>query len=114
MAMTVGDVVRGLRGSYRIEARHGEGAFGVAYRAVEESSGARLIVKELRIERLEDWKALELFEREGRVLAGLAQRVQSAAAVVSMTDSPPRARPAIPTVGHEPPGSRSPEDPNWP
>jgi hypothetical protein len=89
MAMTVGDVVRGLRGSYRIEARHGEGAFGVAYRAVEESSGARLIVKELRIERLEDWKALELFEREGRVLAGLAQRVQSAAAVVSMLDAPP-------------------------
>jgi hypothetical protein len=72
MAIELGDVVVGLLASYRIEARHGEGAFGVAYRAREVSSGARVIVKELRMERLDDWKALELFEREGRVLASLS------------------------------------------
>jgi serine/threonine protein kinase len=71
-AMVVGDVVTGLCGAYRVEARHGEGAFGVTYRATEVATRASVILKELRIERLDDWKALELFEREGRVLASLS------------------------------------------
>ena len=29
-------------------------------------------MKELRVEKLDDWKALELFEREGEVLATLS------------------------------------------
>src|SRR5271155_4908136 len=72
MAIVPGVVVAGLRGSYRIEALHGQGSFGVTYRARDESSGAPVIVKELRVEKLDDWKALELFEREGRVLASLS------------------------------------------
>src|SRR5271155_869444 len=72
MAFVPGVVVAGLRGSYRIEAVHGQGSFGVTYRARDASSGARVIVKELRVEKLEDWKALELFEREGRVLSSLS------------------------------------------
>jgi TPR repeat protein len=66
------NVLTGFHGTYRLEARHGEGSFGVTYRARNASTGAPVIVKELRIERLDDWKALELFEREGRVLASLS------------------------------------------
>jgi len=72
MGIEPGAVVVGLQGSYRVEARHGEGSFGVTYRATDASTGAAVILKELRIERLDDWKALELFEREGRVLASLS------------------------------------------
>jgi len=72
VAIDPGAVVTGLSGSYRVEARHREGSFGVTYRASDVSSGATVIVKELRIEKLDDWKALELFEREGRVLASLS------------------------------------------
>jgi serine/threonine protein kinase len=69
--MEPGSVVVGLRGEYRIEARHGAGGFGVAYRATD-LQGASVIVKELHIERASEWKAIELFEREARVLSGLA------------------------------------------
>jgi serine/threonine protein kinase len=72
MPVAEGDVVVGLRGRYRIESRHGEGSFGVTYRARDAASGAEVIVKELRVEKLDDWKALELFEREGEVLATLS------------------------------------------
>jgi serine/threonine protein kinase len=72
MSVGEGDVVVGLRGRYRIETRHGEGSFGVTYRATDAASGAEVIVKELRVEKLDDWKALELFEREGEVLATLS------------------------------------------
>jgi Protein kinase domain len=70
--MAPGDLITGLYGVYRIEARHGEGSFGVTYRARDESSGTVVILKELRIEKLDDWKALELFEREGRTLSSLS------------------------------------------
>jgi hypothetical protein len=72
MTMAPGVVVAGLRGSYRIEAFRGQGSFGVTYRARDESSGVPVIIKELRVEKLDDWKSLELFEREGRVLATLS------------------------------------------
>ena len=72
MALEPGAEVVGLHGTYRVEARHAEGSFGVTYRASEVPGGSALILKELRLEKLDDWKALELFEREGRVLAGLS------------------------------------------
>ncbi len=67
-----GDEITGLRGCYRVESRHGEGSFGVTYRALDPSRGMPVLVKELRVERLDDWKALELFEREAEVLASLS------------------------------------------
>ena len=69
MPMAPGEEVTGLQGSYRLESRHGEGSFGITYRARSIRDGLLVIVKELRLEKLDDWKALELFEREGRVLA---------------------------------------------
>src|SRR5271163_4215942 len=70
MAFAPGDTVTGLRGTYRVQAVHGQGSFGVTYRATDLAGGA-VLLKELRIEKLNDWKALELFEREGEVLATL-------------------------------------------
>jgi serine/threonine protein kinase len=72
MPIAPSDTVTGLRGTYRIEAKHGEGSFGITYRATDAATGDALIVKELRIEKLHDWKALELFEREGEVLSSLS------------------------------------------
>jgi serine/threonine protein kinase len=71
-SMDPGELVTGLESVYRIETRHGQGSFGVTYRARDEAGGGPVIVKELRIEKLDDWKALELFEREGQVLASLS------------------------------------------
>ncbi len=65
-----GQVISGLRGRFRVEARCGEGGFGQTFRAVDEV-GRVVALKQLRFERLRDWKALELFEREGRVLERL-------------------------------------------
>ncbi len=72
MPIDAGDTVTGLAGTYRIDSRHGEGAFGITYRAWDVARASSVIVKELRIERLDDWKALELFEREARVLSSLS------------------------------------------
>jgi hypothetical protein len=66
-----GEEIRGLRGEYVIERLRGSGGFGLTYVAVARATGEKVIVKELRFERLRDWKSLELFEREGRVLAEL-------------------------------------------
>ncbi len=71
MALSVGGSIDGLRGTYFVDSRYREGAFGVTYRGRDLSGGA-VILKELRFERLHDWKALELFEREGEVLATLS------------------------------------------
>ncbi|MCC6527883.1 MAG: protein kinase [Polyangiaceae bacterium] len=73
--MKRGSTLSGLAGDYEVRARHGAGGFGVTYRALQfshDGCAARpVLVKELRFDRLREWKALELFEREARVLAAL-------------------------------------------
>jgi serine/threonine protein kinase len=69
--LVVGTTIRGLSDFYRCDAKHAEGGFGIAYRGTRASDGAPVILKELRIERLKDWKAVELFEREAAVLKNL-------------------------------------------
>jgi hypothetical protein len=56
---------------YALGERIGEGGFGVTRQARRERDGQTVVVKQLRLERLEDWKAIELFEREARVLEEL-------------------------------------------
>jgi tetratricopeptide (TPR) repeat protein len=45
---------------------------GVTYEAERTADGMRVALKELRLSRVDDWKVLELFEREARVLANIA------------------------------------------
>lgn len=60
-----------LKGRYQIEEKLGEGGFAITYLALDRSTGQRCVVKELSWKWADDWKTIELFEREAHVLAGL-------------------------------------------
>jgi serine/threonine protein kinase len=68
--LEAGLTLHGQRGAYQLEAQLGEGGFGHAWAATA-SDGTPVVVKQLRLQRMDDWKSLELFEREARVLASL-------------------------------------------
>ncbi len=59
-----------LEGRYRLTAILGSGAQTTTYRGERLSDGVMVAVKELLL-RLNDWKALELFEREAAVLRSI-------------------------------------------
>jgi hypothetical protein len=50
----------------------GEGGFGTAFRGTRVEDGVAVVLKELRIDRIKSWKALELFEREAATLKSLS------------------------------------------
>ncbi|MGD0525819.1 MAG: protein kinase [Polyangiaceae bacterium] len=60
-----------LAGKYRVVAVLGRGATSITYEAERLEDGLHVALKELRLSRLDDWKVLDLFEREARVLANL-------------------------------------------
>lgn len=49
----------------------GQGGIAIAYRAQDLNSDRQVALKALSLNRMQDWKALELFEREARILKGL-------------------------------------------
>ena len=49
----------------------GEGGFGITYQADDLEGDGPVAIKVLRMDRVDDWKAVELFQREGRTLQGL-------------------------------------------
>jgi len=57
---------------YAIGERLGAGSFGETFAAVHQPSGREVAIKVLRIKDAPDWKAIELFEREGETLARLS------------------------------------------
>lgn len=65
-----GMTVPGLRGRWQIDRRLGSGGFGTTFLARGED-GRAVVLKQLRLDRMDDWKALDLFEREARALAAL-------------------------------------------
>ncbi len=71
MTLAKNRVLRGTKDSYRLLQSLGEGGFGETWLAEREADGHRVAVKMLSLDRLGDWKALELFEREAKVLAEL-------------------------------------------
>lgn len=56
---------------YRIVAALGQGTFGTTYEAEDLTTYKRVALKVLSLKKLTDWKALELFEREAKVLSNL-------------------------------------------
>jgi serine/threonine protein kinase len=53
-----------LNGKYKIISLIAEGGMGKTYKGIELSSGKEVALKILHFSRLDDWKILELFERE--------------------------------------------------
>jgi serine/threonine protein kinase len=60
-----------LLGRYRIEALLGKGGFASTWAATELSSQKPVALKCLSLEQVDDWKSVELFEREAKVLSQL-------------------------------------------
>lgn len=56
---------------YRIVNILGQGGMGITYEAQDLQTQGRVAIKALSLNRVGDWKALELFEREARVLSNL-------------------------------------------
>jgi DNA-binding beta-propeller fold protein YncE len=69
--LEAGSVVVGNADRYTLVAEHGRGGFGVTWKATR-STGEQVILKLLHTDRLQELKALELFDREAKVLAALA------------------------------------------
>lgn len=57
--------------SYEVISEIAKGGMGITYLAEAASDKNRVVVKQLKLERLSDWKAVELFEREGQTLSQL-------------------------------------------
>ncbi len=60
-----------VRGRYRVVTILGRGAGGVTYEVERVVDGARFALKRLSVASATEWKPVELFEREARVLAHL-------------------------------------------
>lgn len=56
---------------YRITDTLGQGGVGITYAAEDLTSGEQVALKVLSLRQMGDWKVLELFEREAKVLAQL-------------------------------------------
>lgn len=56
---------------YRLTNILGQGGIGITYEAEDNETGKQVALKEVSLRRLTDWKVLELFEREARVLSQL-------------------------------------------
>ncbi|MBO9999956.1 MAG: protein kinase [Cyanobacteria bacterium SID2] len=56
---------------YRILSTLGKGAFGITYKAQDLEHDRWVAIKVLSLKQIDDWKAVELFEREAKVLSRL-------------------------------------------
>ncbi|WP_103670835.1 serine/threonine-protein kinase [Pseudanabaena sp. BC1403] len=60
-----------VQSRYRITNVLGQGGIGITYAALDAQTGDRVALKALSFRRMNDWKVLELFEREAKVLSQL-------------------------------------------
>jgi len=65
------EVLEVLNERYALERLVGKGSQGQAYVARDLTDDARVLVKEMRMNQVEEWKAVELFEREAQALESI-------------------------------------------
>ncbi len=70
--IAAGKTIASPRARYLVQSERGRGGFGIAWRATRQSDGAAVVLKELRLDRIADWKAMQLFEREAHVMSELS------------------------------------------
>ncbi|MEZ4462244.1 MAG: serine/threonine-protein kinase [bacterium] len=70
--MKIGELLESRADIYEIVEERGAGGFAQLWVARRSSDGQAVVIKELRLDKLGDWKALELFEREAKALKGLS------------------------------------------
>jgi eukaryotic-like serine/threonine-protein kinase len=58
--------------TYEVEREYAKGGMGVTFLVRSRRTGQRLILKQMLLSRVEDWKMVELFEREAEVLRKLS------------------------------------------
>lgn len=64
-------IFRSKQDSYEVERPYAEGGMGKAFLVKSQKSGERFFLKQLKLEKAGDWKAIQLFEREAKVLSQL-------------------------------------------
>lgn len=69
--LTIGQWITSPTDRYKVIDPVGEGGFGLTYLAHSTLHDRAFVLKLLKLERVEDWKALELFEREATVMRTL-------------------------------------------
>lgn len=63
---------RALAGKYNLTRKLGEGGSGVTWLGRQTRDGSQeVVIKALKLSKIDDWKSLELFEREAQALKGL-------------------------------------------
>ena len=68
---TTGDMPTLLASRYQVQRLLGEGGQGKTYLAHDTQADRQVVVKRLHLAHLDNWKAIELFEREGKTLSQL-------------------------------------------
>jgi len=68
---TSANTISSSKDVYEIEREYAKGGMGVTFLVKSRKTGQRLILKQLRMDRVGDWKMVELFEREAEVLRKL-------------------------------------------
>jgi eukaryotic-like serine/threonine-protein kinase len=71
LLLTQYEVENIIRSRYQIIEILGQGGVGITYRAEDLSNHQIVAIKALSLRKAKDWKAIELFEREAKVLAEL-------------------------------------------
>jgi len=67
--MKSGEIVRGR---YRIEEVLGQGSMGMTHKAFDLETRQHVAIKQLHLSRMQEWKTLEMFEREAHILQQLS------------------------------------------
>ncbi len=60
-----------IRNRYLIQNKLGQGGSSITYAAIDKETNERVALKALSLTGLDDWKKIELFEREAKILQQL-------------------------------------------